>query len=205
MVSQRNRIINIIKYIESLGISLNIGKNKARGNKGFFKVKGNKYRIDIANNIQEDELFLLLVHEFAHYLHYKYDKSLKSLSFLLGEKESELQEEMISLTVKQISKKSISPLFKAQDELKRDILKTSGITLELKKKALKRINSKISRLNRYYNQPTELFARAMEVYFTSNRCCRELAPNFAEIMDKRIVDKNIPMLSEFAERCCNVI
>ena len=39
MVSTRNRILNLVDYIESTGIVVNIGKNKAQGNKGFFKDK----------------------------------------------------------------------------------------------------------------------------------------------------------------------
>ena len=41
MVSERNRIIRLKEYFESLGIEVNIGKNKARGNKGFFRGTNN--------------------------------------------------------------------------------------------------------------------------------------------------------------------
>lgn len=201
MACQRDGIIKIVEYLESLGIIVNLGKNKARGNKGFFKVKGSQYRIDIANNVDEEDVLPLLVHEFAHYLHYSYDRSLKSLGFIFDNNEDDLQEEMIALTVQRISKKSIEPLFKAKSELEQEILNTSGVALELRKHALRRINSKISRLNRYYNQPTELFARAMEMYFTSNSSCRKFAPHFSQIIDKRLTEKNLPVLSGFASVC----
>ena len=37
MASERNRILDVLNYVESCGIEVNIGKNKARGNKGFFE------------------------------------------------------------------------------------------------------------------------------------------------------------------------
>lgn len=201
MACERNRIVNAIEFLRSLGITVNLCKNKARGNKGFFKVKGGQYRIDIAENVSDEDVFPLVVHEFAHYLHYKYDNTLKSLSFILEDKEYDLQEEMIDLTVKLIPKKSIEPLFRARDELKQEIANSAGIGLELRKQALRRLNSKISRLNRYYNQPTELFARALEMYFTSNVECRKLAPSFSETIDKCLECNRVPVLSEFAEKC----
>ncbi len=203
MACERDRIVKIIEYLESLGITVNIGKNKARGNKGFFKVKGNQYRIDIANSINDEELFPLVVHEFAHFLHFKYDKTLKSLDFILKSKEETLQEEMIALTVEQIPKKSIAPLFKAKEELMEEIPKTFGIASELRKHALRRVNSKISRLNRYYNQPTELFARALEMYFTSYDSCKKLAPIFTETIDCYLKTGKIAILCEFAKACNN--
>ena len=36
MADKRDRILELTKYIESLGVQVNLGKNKARGNKGIF-------------------------------------------------------------------------------------------------------------------------------------------------------------------------
>ena len=82
------------------------------------------------------------MHEFAHYVHYTYDKTLKSLDFIIDEND-ELTEELIKLTVDSI-------------------------------------NSKISRLNRYYNSPTELFARSMEAYILNREVFLKKAPNLAK-------------------------
>ena len=52
MDSKRNRTLELISYIESQGVVVNIAKNKARGNKGFFLSKCGDYRIDIAKNLE---------------------------------------------------------------------------------------------------------------------------------------------------------
>ena len=101
MVSKRDRILNFINYIESLGIEVNFNKNKARGNKGFFKAIGVKYRIDISKGLTEDEQLSVLLHEFAHYIHYSYDKNLQNL---------EIVKTVSSLKKKEICPLSISPL-----------------------------------------------------------------------------------------------
>ena len=87
MASERNRILNLIEYIQSYGITVNIGKNKAQVNKGFFKVTNKeKYRIDIAKGLDEISILSCLVHEFSHFIHYKYDNTLKNLDFILDSK-----------------------------------------------------------------------------------------------------------------------
>ena len=121
MDNSRNRIEKFVNYIESQGIVINLAKNKARGNKGLFKVFGSNFRIDISKDINESEILHVLVHEFTHYVHYKYDKSLKSLNFLLGDKEEEYLEDLIQLTVDSIPKTSIEPLFNEKEKINREI------------------------------------------------------------------------------------
>lgn len=181
MACERNRILETTQYLESLGIEVNIGKNKARGNKGFFKAYDKNFRIDIAKNQSEETVLKTLVHEFAHYVHYTYDKTLKSLDFIIDE-DDELTEELIKLTVDSISKNSIAPIFKAKEEIKAEIAKSSLNIFKQKflQKELKRINSKISRLNRYYNSATELFARSMEAYILNREVFLKKAPNLAK-------------------------
>ena len=77
MACERNRIVELIDYLSSLGIDVNIAKNKARGNKGFFRVKEEKFRIDIAKGLSDDAVLSVLIHESAHFIHYQYDKKLK--------------------------------------------------------------------------------------------------------------------------------
>lgn len=256
MACERNRIINLIKYIESFGIEVNNGKNKAQGNKGFFKAKNKHYRIDIAKGLSEENIIKTLAHEFAHFVHYKHDKYLKSLDFIFEETDI-LTEEMISITVSMIPSESIKPLFEIQNNIKNDIniikkdlkkylpdfsyskhakqlekaiKKTSlkhllkydkvkviegfsyriysvedleynnenelFIKLLSKKRALKRISSKISRLNKYYNTPTELFARSFELYATNKTKIKEIAPNIY----KQFENCQITELSNFVKK-----
>ena len=96
MDDKRNIIIALKNYIESLGVVVNIGKTKARGNKGFFLNRGvGSYRIDISKNIDDDATLSTLLHEYAHYIHYKYDSSLKSLDFIFDDFSGDIKEELI--------------------------------------------------------------------------------------------------------------
>ena len=268
MACERNRILEFKEYLNSLGIEINIGKNKARGNKGFFRARNTDYRIDIAKSQTEDEVLGILVHEFLHYVHYNYDKTLKSLDFIFNEYQDDYEEDLINLTVDLIPKKSIAQLFEQKESLKKEIKKYSDnlkqrysdfapnkpyktIEKEIKKydfkyllkydkvKVLKgfstkiysiesleqdsevnsdiltylklksaqrltrRINSKISRLNRYYNSPTELLARSFEYFVTKNETMKTRSPKLYNYYCKIINSKKIPMISKMAELVLN--
>lgn len=262
MVSERNRILKITEYIESNGILVNIGKNKAQGHRGFFKAKGDFFRIDIAKGMTFEETIKALAHEFAHFVHYSYDKSLKSLDFVFNMND-EIMEELVSLTVDLLSKTSVQPLFLQKENVKNELknlqnlmkeifpsfngkfpnkslenkIKSSkykyllkydnvkvleGFSMKLysiselkgdnelelylmiksKHRLLNRINSKISRLNRYYNSPSELFARAFETFINNPNHLNKIAPNvYFSLRDA--IDKNkIPLLKGFVENVC---
>lgn len=185
MACQRNRIPELVQYLESLGIEVNIGKNKARGNKGFFKVRNKNFRIDIAKGQDEEAILKTLVHEFAHFVHYSYDKTLQSLDFIIQE-DDEITEELIQLTVASIPKSSVEPIFKAKEKIKEEIKETTEDAARMSlQKALRRINTRISRLNKYYNSPTELFARAIEMYITNPEEFNIKAPNVANSINNR--------------------
>lgn len=248
MACQRNRILELVDYIESIGIQVNIGKNKARGNKGLFKAYNTNFRIDIAKGQTEETVLKTLVHEFAHYIHYSYDKTLSSLNFIF--KNEDLTEELINLTVASIPKESVAPIFQTkndiQDQIKnitkelkssypdlkisepfnsieKNIRKTnlkyllkydkvkliegfstklysidnidsseeikSYLKLKSLQRYLKRINSRINRLNKYYNSPTELFARALEIYLTNKEECTRKAPNLTKYLDNTTISE----------------
>ena len=121
MASKRNRIVELKNYIESFGIDVIISKNKAQGNKGFFKAKKEHYRIDVAKGLNEASIISTLSHEFSHFIHYNYDRSLKTLDFIFDDYSEELQNELIEVTVSLIPKENIKPLFEAQKELKAEI------------------------------------------------------------------------------------
>ena len=243
MVNKRDRILNFVKYLKELGIEVNLNRNKARGNKGFFRTVGSNYRIDIAKGLSEDEQLSVLLHEFAHYIHFSYDKKLQNLDFIFDSNNEEILEELISLTVNLVPKKDAIMMFENQKEVKSEIkillqkikytypdfkitdknkkierkicargfaplLKYDSVKvfnflsfniyrvsdseryfnddekvlayylqLKSKKRALNRINSRISKLNKYYNSNTELFARAFELFFTNKNLLLNKAPN----------------------------
>lgn len=252
MVSERNRILDLVQYLESLGIEVNIGKNKARGNKGFFKFDGSKYRIDIAKGQNEDVILKTLAHEFAHFVHYQYDKTLKSLDFIFDDSEY-ITKELLDITVEMIPKVSVEPLFTKKENLKTEIsdlekeldnlnleilenkikfsplkyllkydrvkvfegfsfkmykvedLKPDNdiekyIILRSKQRHLKRINSKIARLNKYFNSPSELFARAFEMYIANKNQLKELAPRTFAIFEENYKKPKILELSTFLKK-----
>lgn len=244
MACERNRIPELVQYFESLGIEVNIGKNKARGNKGLFKACSKNFRIDIAKGQSDETILKTLIHEFAHFIHYSCDKTLSSLDFIIDSKNQSLEEELIKLTVESIPKESVAPIFNTkatiQNEIKnvsktlkqiypdfkisepfkpieqnikntnlRYLLKYDRVKLiegfstkiysidnldsslevqsylKLKSllRALKRVNSRINRLNKYYNSPTELFARALEIYITDRNTFTQKAPELVKYFD----------------------
>ncbi len=257
MVSTRDRILKLKEYLTSLGISVNIGKNKARGHNGFFMHSFDNYRIDVAKNLSEDSVISTILHEYAHYIHYCYDKSLKSLEFIFGDMNDDLKEELIKVTVNGVSKefaskiiarkesvadelknlsnkmKQIQPEFKLSEKntkieknikgalkylLKYDKVKYFDniysvddvdnysigdieklyIQIKSKQRLLKRINSKISKINKYYNQPSELFARFIDSYYTQPELTKKIAPIAYNI----IKNTNIKQIENITEIMC---
>ena len=256
MVSTRNNITDLVNYLKSLGIDVNIGKNKARGNKGFFKHSSlDGFRIDISNQISNEEIVSVLSHEFAHYLHFQNDKTLKSLNFIFDDFNIVIQDELIKITVESVPKdfakeifsqkeqiqleinclskelsakycdfKMSSPFKKIEDNLDRlhkyflkyDKIKYNNklysleslelgnnellyLKLKSKQRIMKRINSRINRLNNYYKSNTEMFARLIEMYFTNRNKLSKIAPNCSIIVDNAIKSNKLPNLTKFAE------
>ena len=260
MACERDRITELKKYIENKGIILNIGKTKARGNKGFFKYFADgRYRIDISAKISDDSIINVLLHEFTHYIHYCYDKSLKSLDFVFKKNSPEIYEELINVTVNEIPKEFALALMGEKKLLQKEIntlkqeissfspeksfeeviskiersfgspakyllmydkvrvwgkiystetisedfpmlsdIQIAYIKLKAKKRAIRRIGAKITRLNKYYNTPSELFARFSELYFLNNTLAQRIAPNAVKQMDAIINRNEIPEFAELA-------
>ena len=73
------------------------------------------------------------------------------------------------------------------------------LNLKSKQRALKRINSKISKLNRYYNSKTELFARAIELYISDKDTFKNKAPILYDKLANIIKNNKIPELTKFVE------
>ena len=96
MVSTRNSTLiksELIRYITSLGITVNT-VTKARGNRGFFK----EGRIDVSKTLDDDFAVRVLIHEFAHYSHFKLDRKMNDLDVLFGTGADGLTEELLDVT-----------------------------------------------------------------------------------------------------------
>ena len=243
MDCQRNRIEELSEYLASLGITVNIGKTKARGNKGVFLYGSSGCRIDVAKNTTEKEQLSVILHEFAHYVHFCYDKSLNSLDFIFNNYTNQIDEELVAVTVASVPKDAAAKFFNQKHDFKNKIKELSLIIkrkypdykisesykpierklnmsflyllrydkvkiwntvysidnidkyseldtctvayLKLKhyQRLVKKINAKISRLNRYYNNKSELFARFIELYFIDRELLLKTAPIATNKMD----------------------
>lgn len=261
MVNQRNVIVELKKYFESLGLVVNIGKTKARGNKGFFLNRGKEnYRIDISSGLDESGVLPTLLHEFAHYIHYEKDSSLTSLDFIFTNLSQKQSDELINVTIENIPKQMAKPLFDLKKDLENEIQKRVTVLqemypnfkkssacsvienkikypakyllkydnvkvlfkvysvndlkedfpllrndfvayIELKslQRRLRKVNSRISKLNKYYNQPCELWAHFFELYFTNNEKAVSIAPNLSKIMEDTILSNKIPQITKVSK------
>ena len=265
MAGQRNRIIEITDYLTSLGIKVNIGKNKARGNRGVFLGKTTDFRIDVAKNLPEDKVLPVLIHEFAHYVHFCNDSKMESLDFICKNMSEEIEEELINVTVDTIPKTLASNLYEHKKILSNEIKSLSYILkstyrdfklsspykrierslkfpvkhllrhdkiqflkriysietlehdfpyltpeqiayikLKSKQRTQKRINTRITKLNKYYRRPAELFARFAEVYFLEPEKSKEIAPIFSGIMTSKLKENSIPEFVQLNKILSNV-
>lgn len=87
----------LIKYFRSLGIEVHT-TTKARGHHGFFL----KNRIDISKNLPENKKIPTLLHEFAHYIHFKLEPDMTknggTLEVLFKSSDPELKSELLEVT-----------------------------------------------------------------------------------------------------------
>ena len=237
---------NVIDFLRALNIEVKTN-TKARGNNGLYQ----KNRIDVARGLTEEQAIEVLVHEFAHHIHYKIDKDfLKnggSLENIFNTSNIvEIKEELINVT-NLIDKNSRLNIFlKAKEEasnqikgmqsaIKRDYpnflrskkfpefekyIKGSEAKYLVKYDAIRimqgfffkkeriltvknietdfpdmpkafqlyirlcsmqrkqaKITRRIGKLNKYYEKPTELFARYVQGYFSTPETISTVAPN----------------------------
>ena len=237
---------NVIDFMRALNIEVKTN-TKARGNNGLYQ----KNRIDVARGLTEEQAIDVLVHEFAHHIHYKIDKDfLKnggSLENIFNTSNIvEIKEELINVT-NLIDKNSRLNIFlKAKEEasnqikgmqsaIRRDYpnflrskkfpefekyIKSSEAKYLVKYDAIRimqgfffkkeriltvknietdfpdmpkafqlyirlcsmqrkqsKITRRIGKLNKYYEKPTELFARYVQGYFSTPETISTIAPN----------------------------
>ena len=70
------------------------------------------------------------------------------------------------------------------------------LLLKSKQRYLRRINSRISKLNKYYNSLSELFARSIEIYFTDKNLMALKAKNLKNIYDSEIINNKTSLLAK---------
>ncbi len=236
---------NLVEFLRTLNIEVKTN-TKARGNNGLYQ----RNRIDVARGLTEEQAIDVLVHEFAHHIHYKIDKDfLKnggSLENIFNTSNIlEIKEELINVT-NLIDKNSRLNIFiKAKEEtseqikgmqsaIRRDypnflrskkfpefekyikgsdakyLVKYDAIRLmqgfffkkeriltvknietdfpdmpkafqlyirlcSMQRKQAK-ITRRIGKLNKYYEKPTELFARFVQAYFSTPETISTVAP-----------------------------
>lgn len=237
---------NVIDFLKSLGIEVKTN-TKARGNQGLYQ----KNRIDISKGIKDDKAIEVLVHEFAHHIHFKIDKDFiktgGTLETIFDTKEiSIIKNELINVTNLIDKNSKIKVLYEAKEEasktiksmqnaIKRDYpeflrskkfpeferyIKNSPAKYLVKYDAVKimkgvffkkevvltiknieqdfpdmpkafqtyiklcslvrkqtKLSRRLNKLNKYYNKPTELFARFVQGYFSTPETISTIAPN----------------------------
>lgn len=129
MAEERNRIrkLNFIKYLKSKGIEVH-SNTKARGNAGFCL----KNRIDISKNLNDEDAFRVLLHEFAHFVHYKLEPTLLknggSLGVLFDTDDTErIEDELFELSLKIFDSRILSKIEGMKKEVKDKIAEKKKI------------------------------------------------------------------------------
>ena len=142
MAEERNRIrkLNFIKYLKSLGIEVH-NNTKARGNAGFCL----KNRIDISKNLSDEDAFRVLLHEFAHFVHYKLEPSLLKNGGSLGilfdtDNTKQIENELYELSLKIFDSRILSKIEGMKKEIKdkisekKDLIKSFYPDFQISKK-----------------------------------------------------------------------
>lgn len=116
----------LIKYFKELGITVNT-RTKARGHQGFFL----RNRIDISRNVPENKITQTLLHEFAHYVHYKLDPEIHitggTLENIFGERSLTLEKELLKVTNFVDENSLCIKLYEHKDRIKEKIIEYEKI------------------------------------------------------------------------------
>ena len=237
---------NVIEFLRSLDIEVKTN-TKARGNQGLYQ----RNRIDVSKGLEEDRAIEVLVHEFAHHIHYKIDRDFVknggTIETLFNTSSiTEIKEELLNVTNLIDKNTRLNIFLKAKDEtnatikgmqnaIRRDYpnfmrskkfvefdkyVKDSDARYLVKYDAIRlmqgfffkkervisvknlendfpdmpkafqlyirlcsmqrkqsKITRRINKMNKYYEKPTELFARFVQAYFTTPETISTVAPN----------------------------
>lgn len=259
---------NIAEFLRSLNIEVKTN-TKARGNNGLYQ----RNRIDIARGLKEEKAISVMVHEFAHHIHYKIDKDFVktggSLECLFNTNNIDTIREELSKVTDSLDKNSRTNIFlRAKEEtsntikgmqkaIQRDFpdfqrskkfsefekyIKNSDAKYLVKYDAIKlmsgfffkkeriltvkniendfpdmpkafqlyirlcsmqrkqsRITRRLNKLNKYYDKPTELFARFVEGYFSNPTQIEQIAPSATIRFKELLQDGYYRELKDFFE------
>ena len=258
---------SFVKYLRTLGIEVHT-TTKARGHHGFFC----NNRIDISKNLPEHKILPTMIHEFAHYIHYKLEPDMpktggtfevlfksdnpiipaelfkvtnfvdeNSLCIRLVEHRERVHDKIVEydrIIKKYYPKFLRSKKFKEFDKyikhsdakylLKYDRVRVKNsffggtkdysistlaldfpqfdeetreyLLLKSKQRMLKRVSSRINRLNNYYKRPTELFARFVEALFVDTNKVTQIAPYAYLVFCKELTNDRFLELAEFINK-----
>ena len=264
---------NVIDFLRSVNIEVKTN-TKARGNQGLYQ----KNRIDIAKGLKEERAIEVLVHEFAHHIHYKIDKDFikkgGTINTLFKTDDiSEIKKELINVT-NLLDKNSRLKIFldakeetsqtikRMQTAIKRDYpeflrskkftefekyVKNSDVRYLVKYDAVRIIKGvffkkeyiltvknlekdfpdmpkafqiyirlcslqrkqaklarRLNKMNKYYEKPTELFARFVQGYFSTPETISTIAPTsvkrFNELLENGYYKELKDLFEIFAKR-----
>lgn len=93
---------------------------------------------------------------------------------------------------------SISTLDTDFPQFEKDII--NYILLKSKQRMLKRLSSRINRLNNYYKRPSELFARFVEALFVDTNKVTQIAPYAYLVFCKELTNNRYLELAEFINK-----
>ena len=249
----------LIKYLKNKGLDVRTS-TKARGHQGLFL----KNRIDISKFTPEERIIPTLLHEFAHYVHYKIDpdvlKNGGTLSVLFDSEDETILEELFKVTNFVDTNSLCVKLYDHKDRIKQKILEqekiiksfypdfmrskrfkefdkyikksnaryllkydrvkvlegmlfrkivkyytldnierdfdgmpkafVAFIRLKSYQRKQSRISSRINKLKKYYQKPTELFARYIEGLYLDKEWTEALAPKVSAIFKKKYFQGN---------------
>lgn len=264
---------NVIDFLRSVNIEVKTN-TKARGNQGLYQ----KNRIDIAKGLKEERAIEVLVHEFAHHIHYKIDKDFikkgGTINTLFKTDDiSEIKKELINVT-NLLDKNSRLKIFldakeetsntikRMQTAIKRDYpeflrskkftefekyVKNSDVRYLVKYDAVRIIKGvffkkeyiltvknlekdfpdmpkafqiyirlcslqrkqaklarRLNKMNKYYEKPTELFARFVQGYFSTPETISTIAPTsvkrFNELLESGYYKELKDLFEIFSKR-----
>lgn len=149
MVEKRNCLNKkkFIQYLKNIGIDVR-NNTKARGHAGF--CLGN--RIDVDKNLNNEEAFRVLLHEFAHYVHFKIEPTLisngGSLKILFDtENIKNIEEELFNLSLKVFDSRILLKIGNMKREVKEKIEEQKKIIKNFYPKF--KISEKFREFNKY--------------------------------------------------------
>lgn len=149
-MAQTRNCINkkkFIRYLKSLGIDVH-SDTKARGHHGFCTGR----RIDVAKNLDNAAAGSVLLHEFAHYIHFKLEPSLfrsgGSLNVLFKTEDTEkIENELFKLSLKVFDSRLLNKI----EEMKKSVNEKIKEQKNIIKKSYPdfKISEKFREFNRY--------------------------------------------------------